>query len=98
MAITFMHENPQFDSAVDVVVYYSNVEGKKMFLVSSTDASVRGCYYVEWDALVGSQYIYINNVIDALLPRLPEDEDTLVLITNQALNAISLVCENNRPK
>ena len=93
MATTFMRENPQFDSAVDVVVYYDNKENQ--FLVAFTDKE-SGCYSVNRNELFGDTFKYPSEVINEILYGIPEEDAPLVLITNVALNSIHLVCDGNR--
>lgn len=95
MAYTLMHKNPQYQGAVDIVIYYDTTE--KRFLVTSTDKGV-GCYPVNREDLVGNSFKYFDQIIDEILCGLPEDLDHLVLCTNLACNAIALLNTENRLK
>ena len=93
--VKLMHENPQFKDAVDVVVYYNNKE--RTFVVGSTDKGYGG-YCVHRKDLLGKDFFYPEKIMDAIIPKLPEDEEHLVLFTNLARNAVALIVTENRLK
>ena len=93
--VQLMHENPQFKNAVDVVVYYNTKE--KIFVVGSTDKGCGG-YYIHRNDLLGKDFCYPEKVMDAIIPKLSEDEEHIVLFTNLALNAVALIVTENRLK
>ena len=91
---TLLHaENNSCEPCVDLVVYYDNTNDR--FFVTSTEKD-SGCYVVNRSELIGITFKYENEIINGILAGIPESDEFVVLLTNAALNSISLIYESNR--